>query len=159
MLYVFIKIKMSRKIFVLFLSFAAFLSISSVEAKSYTTSELLQMTHESLNADWQTNTAYVRGVGRILQDDSQGLLLARRAALTDARRGLLLLRKEILSSDYKQNSRSLRLSGHVPPLRLLSETINDELYFVEIEAELSRLLSENGKAYLSKIYNLVIEEN
>ena len=148
---------MSRKIFVLFLSFAAFLSIFSVEAKSYTTSELLQMTQESLNADWQTNTAYVRGVGRILQDDSQGLLLARRAALTDARRGLLLLRKEILSSEnYKQNSRSLRLSGHVPPLRLLSETISDELYFVEVEAELSRLLSENGKAYLSKIYNLVI---
>ena len=150
---------MSRRIFVLFLSFSAFLLIFGVAAESYTTSELLRMTQESLNADWQTNTAYVRGVGRILQDDSQGLLLARRAALTDARRGLLLLRKEILSSDYKQNSRSLRLSGYVPPLRLLSETISDELYFVEVEAELSQLLSESGKAYLSKIYSLVIEEN
>ena len=150
---------MSRRIFVLFLSFSAFLLIFGVAAESYTTSELLRMTQASLNADWQTNTAYVRGVGRILQDDSQGLLLARRAALTDARRGLLLLRKEILSSDYKQNSRSLRLSGYVPPLRLLSETISDELYFVEVEAELSQLLSESGKAYLSKIYSLVIEEN
>lgn len=152
---------MNKKIFAFFL----ILSVSLLNfylarvTEGYTASELLQLTRESLNADWQNNTAYVRGVGRISQDDAQGLLLARRAALTDARRGLLFLREKILSSEYKQNLKSSRLSGYVPPLRILSETIDDELYFVEVEADLSLLISKDGKTYLSNIYKLKLEED
>ena len=144
----------------LFLPFSILLLIfNASSATAYSTSELLQMTQESLRADWQNNTAYVRGVGRIADpDDSQSLFLARRAALTDARRGLLSLRKKILSSKTRKNFSSSRLSGYVPPLRLLSESMSDELYFVEVEAELSRLLGKNGTTELSKIYSLTLEE-
>ena len=59
-----------------------------VERLPLGTEDLLQMTEESLYADWQENRAFVRGVGRVVQNTTQNRLLARRVALTDARRGL-----------------------------------------------------------------------
>lgn len=44
----------------------------------------LKMTIETISYDIQANTASVRGVGKILQDNSTGLMLARRTAITDA---------------------------------------------------------------------------
>ena len=112
------------------------------------TEDLLQMTEESLYADWEENRAFVRGVGRVVQDTAQGRLLARRAALTDARRGLLLLRGHILE-DPALRERTLWLSGPVPPVRILSERIEDGLYFIEVETALSRLLNRNGGVYVT----------
>lgn len=123
--------------------------------EAYTTQDLLRMTQESLYADWQENVAHVRGVGRIEREGVQGVLLARRAALADAGRGLLLLRQQLLSSGHWQR----RISGHVPPLRLLSESVRDGLYFVEVEASLSSLLSKNGRKSLSGIQSLRLEED
>ena len=112
------------------------------------TEDLLQMTEESLYADWEENRAFVRGVGRVVQDTAQGRLLARRAALTDARRGLLLLRGHILE-DPALRERTLWLSGPVPPARILSERIEGGLYFIEVETALSRLLNRNGGVYVT----------
>ena len=125
------------------------------------TEDLLQMTEESLYADWEENRAFVRGVGRVVQDTAQGRLLARRAALTDARRGLLLLRGHILEdpalrelrqrilADPELRGRALWLAGPVPPVRVLSERIEDGLYFIEVETALSRLLNRNGGVYVT----------
>lgn len=112
------------------------------------TEELLQMTEESLYADWEENRAFVRGVGRVVQNTAQGRLLARRAALTDARRGLLLLRGHILD-DPALREQTLWLSGPVPPVRILSERIEGGLYFIEVETALSRLLNKNGSIYVA----------
>ena len=113
-----------------------------------TTEDLLRMTEESLYADWQENRAFVQGVGRIAQSTAQGRLLARRAALTDARRGLLLLRRRILA-DPELRGRALWLAGPVPPVRILTERIEGGLYFIEVETALSRLLGKRGEAYVA----------
>ena len=113
-----------------------------------TTEDLLQMTEESLYADWQENRAFVRGVGRVVQDTAQGRLLARRSALPDARRGLLSLRQRILA-DPELRGRALWLAGPVPPVRVLSERIEGGLYFIEVETALSRLLGKRGDAYVA----------
>ena len=113
------------------------------EPAQASTEDLLQMTEEGLYADWEENRAFVRGVGRVVQNTAQGRLLARRAALTDARRGLLVLRGHILE-DPALRERTLWLSGPVPPVRILSERIEGGLYFIEVETALSRLLNRNG---------------
>ena len=122
-----------------------YLAVGTVAQGAHTTEELLRMTRESLRADWGTNRAFVRGVGRIAQADPSGRLLARRAALLDARRGLLLLREEVLKGPDARRARSV--SGQVPPVRVLSEKSDGELYFVEVEAVLSELLGRRGRAY------------
>ena len=123
------------------------LAIPLAEPVPATTEDLLQMTEESLYADWQENRAFVRGVGRVVQDTAQGRLLARRGALTDARRGLLSLRQRILA-DPELRGRALWLAGPVPPVRVLSERIEGGLYFIEVETALSRLLGKRGEAYV-----------
>ena len=105
------------------------------------------MTEESLYADWQGNRAFIQGMGRVVQNTAQGRLLARRAALTDARRGLLLLRRRILA-DPELRARALWLAGPVPPVRILSERIEGGLYFLEVETALSRLLGKRGEVYV-----------
>ena len=124
------------------------LAIPLAEPVPATTEDLLQMTEESLYADWQENRAFVRGVGRVVQDTAQGRLLARRSALTDARRGLLSLRQRILA-DPELRGRALWLAGPVPPVRILSEKIEGGLYFIEVETALSRLLGKRGDAYVA----------
>lgn len=117
--------------------------------------ELLNMTRESLRYDFANNTAYVKGVGIINTNNAQGILLARRAALTDARRGLLILKRELLSGK-KFTSQEINLSGHVPALKILSESQKHDhdknLYFVEVEAALSELL--RNKYYLNMMTGL-----
>lgn len=135
------------------LSLALFLSLAlpTTAARAAflpSTEELLQMTEESLYADWQENRAFVRGVGRIVQNTAQGRLLARRAALTDAQRGLLKLRRSILE-DAALRERMLWLAGPVPPVQILSERIEGGLYFIEIQTALSRLLGKRGDAYVA----------
>ena len=117
---------------------------SSSSSYTYSTKELLDMTLESLKYDVSNNTAYVRGVGRIADNSPSSLLLARRAALVDAQRGMLFLKKSIKDFRSVKN-----VSGHVPALRLLSESTRDGLYFVEVEAALSDLLS--GKNIVNRI--------
>lgn len=121
--------------------FALVLLMLCTSGYSYSTKELLDMTAESLRYDVNNNTAYVRGVGRIADNSPSSILLARRAALVDAQRGLLLLKKNI---DSKKFSGVKNISGHVPPLRLLSESTRDGLYFVEVEAALSDLMSSKN---------------
>ena len=82
--------------------------------------------------------------GRTTED----LTCAGAAALTDARRGLLLLRGHILE-DPALRERTLWLSGPVPPVRILSERIEGGLYFIEVETALSRLLNRNGGVYVA----------
>lgn len=123
-------------------------AVPLAEPVPHTTEELLRMTEESLYADWQENRAFVRGVGRIVQSTAQGRLLARRAALTDARRGLLLLRQRILA-DSALRERAFWLAGRVPPVQILSEKIEGGLYFIEVEAGLSRLLGRHGESHLT----------
>ena len=120
---------------------------------SYSTKELLDMTLESLKYDVNSNTAYVRGVGRITDNSPSGLLLARRAALVDAQRGMLFIKK---------NAKDIRgaksISGHVPALRLLSESTYDGLYFVEGEAALSELLGDKNIVNRIPALRLVVIE-
>ncbi|MBR0203724.1 MAG: hypothetical protein IJQ56_05085 [Synergistaceae bacterium] len=67
-------------------------------SSSYSTKELFDMTLESLKYDVSNNTAYVRGVGRIADNSPSSLLLARRAALVDAQRGMHSSRKALRTS-------------------------------------------------------------
>lgn len=126
--------------------------IFPVFAGEYKTSDLLKMTIESLHADYENNTAFVRGVGKISREGSVGIFLARRAALVDAQRGLLILRREIQEG---QPARIDSVSGYVPPIRLLSESVKDGLYFVEVETSLSELM--NNQNHVGKITGLHVE--
>ena len=133
-----------KKLFIALIMILA-LNITSCYARDYDSGELLNMTRESLRCDTANNTAYVRGVGLIHNNTAQGKLLARRAALTDARRGLLILKREL-------NPGEIKSSGHVPALTILSEGQQGNLYFVEVEAALSELL--RNKYYVYMITNL-----
>ena len=86
--------------------FALVLLMLFTSGYSYSTKELLDMTAESLRYDVNNNTAYVRGVGRIADNSPSSILLARRAALVDAQRGLLLLKKNIAN---KKNAKVITL--------------------------------------------------
>ena len=115
----------------------------------YSTDALMRMTIESLSYDIKSDTASVCGVGKILQNDSLGVMWARRAAITDAQRGLLILKRSILE-DQPPSPDSV--SGSVPPFRILSDDIRDGLYFVEICAVLSELVDEEHQAVISQDY-------
>ncbi len=106
----------------------------------YSTNDLIRMTIDGLSYDVEADTALVRGVGKIMQDDAMSLILARRAAITDAQRGLLILRRGIREGASPSPE---SVSGNLPPFRILSEDIRDGLYFVEIEAVLSELMKED----------------
>ncbi len=111
----------------------------SIVYAEHSADDLLKMTIEGLSYDTEADTASVLGVGKILQDDSLGLMRARRAAITDAQRGLLILRRSILE---KKPPRPGSVSGSVPPFQVLSEDIRDGIYFVKIQAVLSELVEE-----------------
>ncbi|MBQ7220494.1 MAG: hypothetical protein IJS28_05895 [Synergistaceae bacterium] len=110
----------------------------------YSTDDLLKMTVNSLKADRASDTASVRGVGRITQNDSTGIFLARRAAISDAQRGLLILKRSL---EEKRPPRMDSVSGHVPGLRVKAENVSDDLYFVEAEVSLSELLGHKARNY------------
>ncbi|NLL37006.1 MAG: hypothetical protein GX256_05745 [Fretibacterium sp.] len=109
---------------------------------SPTARELREMTAPYLYANWEANRAHARGVGRVTKAGSQGLLLARRAALLDAERNLLLLRAHILK-DPALNRRIVTLSGKIPPpVTSLGDFVENGLCFLDIEVPLSSLLGK-----------------
>ncbi len=103
----------------------------------YSTDDLLRMTVDSLKADRENDIAFVRGVGKISQDGAMGVFLARRTAIADAQRGLLILKRSL---EEKRPPRMDSVSGHVPGIKVKSEIVSDDLYFVEAEVSLSELL-------------------
>ena len=112
--------------------------VNSVSAFSeYSTDDLLKMTIESLGVDRERDIAFASGVGKITQDGSVGVYLARRSAIADARRGLLILKRAL---EENKPPRTDSVSGHVPGLRVRSEKIMEGLYIVDAEVSLSELL-------------------
>jgi hypothetical protein len=85
------------------------------------------------------NRAVASGVGRIPENTAQGKLMGRRAALTDARRNLLVLRQKLLG-DSVFNAKSRGVSGRVVVSKIHSERIEGNLYFLEVDAQLDELL-------------------
>ena len=107
----------------------------------YSTDDLLKMTVDSLKADRENDIASVRGVGKITQEGSVGVFLARRTAIADARRGLLILKRSL---EEKRPPRMDSVSGHVPGIKVKSEFMRGGLYFVEAEVRLSELLGHKA---------------
>ena len=105
----------------------------------YSTDDLLKMTVDSLKVDRETDTATVRGVGKVSQDGALGVYLARRAAIADAQRGLLILKRSL---EEGRPTRMESVSGYVPGLKVKSESMSEGLYFVEAEVSLSELLGD-----------------
>ncbi|MDR1622518.1 MAG: hypothetical protein LBS00_09105 [Synergistaceae bacterium] len=97
------------------------------------------LTRDSTKVYMAENRVSTSGVGRIVDDTSQGRLLAKRAALVDARRKLLELRHKLLGEPILQfGSRSV--SGHVIAPQIRSERVRENLYFIDIDVELEELL-------------------
>jgi hypothetical protein len=110
---------------------------AKADVKGETTLELL--TRDSTKVYMAENRVSTSGVGRIVDDTSQGRLLAKRAALVDARRKLLELRHKLLGEPILQfGSRSV--SGHVIAPQIRSERVRENLYFIDIDVELEELL-------------------
>jgi hypothetical protein len=85
------------------------------------------------------NRVSTSGVGRIVEDTAQGRSLARRAALTDARRNLLELRQKLLGEPiFKFESRSV--SGHIIAPSIRSERIEGDFYHIDLDIKLEELL-------------------
>lgn len=151
-----------KRTFLLTVTYASFLALtlfSCAQAGEFkksekTAEELRQMTQENLYADWASNRAFAQGVGRIKADTAQARLLARRAALVDAQRNLLLLRKKIYEVP-KERAKIEELSGAVPPLRITGERMEEGLYFMDVEASLSNLL---GKKFDKKQFQKYVEQ-
>ena len=86
------------------------------------------------------DTATASGVGRITEDTARGRLLGRRAALTDARRNLLILRQKLLREYGVPGSGTRRVSGRVAGVKVHSERIVDGLYFLQVDMPLDKLM-------------------
>lgn len=80
--------------------------------------------------------ATAEGVGRIPEDTAQGRLLGRRAALTDARRNLLVLRQKLLDGKFDVRS----VSGKIAEVRIYSEKTDGALYYLKVDVPLYRLM-------------------
>ena len=96
---------------------------------------LRTMTQYSGKAYPYRNLAVASGVGVIRENSAQGRLLARRAALLDARRNLLALRRELLNGFSPRD-----LSGHVAAHKVVGERVEGNLYFLDVEVPLDALL-------------------
>ena len=120
----------------LFLGFYVFLTpaLSGGEPIGSVNS-LRAMTQYSGRAYPNRNLAVASGVGLIREDSTQGRLLARRAALLDARRNLIALQRELLNGSSPRD-----LSGHVAAHKVVGERVEGNLYFLDVEAPLDALL-------------------
>jgi len=87
------------------------------------------------------NIATALGVGRIMEDTPQGMLLGRRGALTDARRNLLILRQKLLS-EQKSGRKDTRqsVSGKIAGVVIHSERVVNNLYFLQVDIPLDKLM-------------------
>ena len=115
------------------------LNLNSYAQAEYSNEELMNMNLQSLRADFTKDRAYSTGAGRIVDDMPNAVSLARRAALSDARRGLLILKRELKEGRPRTND---YVSGYVPPVKIISETNSEDIYIVEVEAVLSELMRE-----------------
>ncbi|MDR3265879.1 MAG: hypothetical protein LBT15_07705 [Synergistaceae bacterium] len=99
----------------------------------------IEQGQDSARAYEADNRASASGLGRITEDSPQGRLLARRAALMDARRNLLVLRKKILEGP-QSDVRSVSGRLVAPSQKIQSERVEGNLYRLEIEVRLDELL-------------------
>jgi hypothetical protein len=91
---------------------------------------------------WEQNIATAAGVGRIPDDSAQGKLLGRRGALTDARRNLLILRQKLLNDDRfsEKDIKRYKISGKIAGVVIHSERIKNNLYFLQVDIPLDKLM-------------------
>ena len=82
------------------------------------------------------------GIGRIEPNTAQGRLLARRAALADARRNLLTLRKDFGGESAPSGSRSI--SGSIGRHGVSSESVEGNFYKLELEMSFEDWLSSDS---------------
>jgi hypothetical protein len=82
------------------------------------------------------------GIGRIEPDTAQGRLLARRAALADARRNLLALREDF--NGRSASSRSRSISGSIGRHGISSEGVDGNLYKLELEMSFEEWLTPDS---------------
>ena len=90
----------------------------------------------------ERNIATADGVGRIMENTPQGRLLGRRGALTDARRNLLILRMELLREHRagRYNAEGHSVSGNIAGVRIHSERVVNNLYFLQVDIPLDKLM-------------------
>ena len=134
-----------QKFFVaLFMGFYVLLTpaLSGGEQAEPDVKNLRAMTRDSGVAYPKENLAVASGVGWIKEDTAQGRLLARRAALLDARRNLLALRRKLFDKSHSATG----VSGHIAAHQIRKERIEGDLYFMEIEAPLDELLKPDFSA-------------
>jgi hypothetical protein len=107
------------------------------ETREETAWEIL--TRDSTKVYMAENRVSTSGVGRIGEDTARGRALARRAALTDARRNLLELRQKLLGDPiFKFESRTV--SGRIIAPDIRSERVEGDFYHIDIDVELEELL-------------------
>ena len=123
------------------------MSLNPYAHAEYTNDELAGINLRSLHADFTKDTAYSLGTGRIIHYIPNAIPLARRAALADAQRGLLILRRELKEGRPRTNA---DVSGHVPPVKIISEHESGDIYVVEVEAVLSELMRDESKDVITE---------
>lgn len=116
------------------------LNLNSYARADYSNQDLMNMNLKSLSADFGHDKAYSTGAGRIISGQPNSLTLARRAALSDARRGLLILKRELKEGRPRRPD---DVSGHVPPVKILDEFESGDIYVVRVEAVLSELMHDS----------------
>ena len=111
----------------------------NAEAELARRMEKLGIPKGSIGFDIASNRAWASGVGRIADDTPQERLLARRAALLDARRNLIALRQELQrTSNFKSGFVSGRITGKTQTIN--AERIDGGLYFLEVEMSIDELM-------------------
>ena len=95
------------------------------------------------NIRWSDGLATVTGRGRIAEEGAQGRALARRAALTDARRNFLVLRERLSRGDSNAGRhRTTVVSGKVRASEVHSERIEGSFYILELDVPLDDLVKQ-----------------
>ncbi|MDR1917003.1 MAG: hypothetical protein LBQ58_10565 [Synergistaceae bacterium] len=88
------------------------------------------------------NSIIAVGSGKITDSTTQGKLLAKRAALTDARRNLLILKQDIQrNKGFAGKTQSA--SGYIGAHRVKSEHVDGNIYKLEVEMSLDEWWSSN----------------
>ena len=146
----------SRLYFIFALGVVFAFVLISLLSDSATTSELKSEGHEKADYYMEElyktrnsghvlrgqNIATATGVSRIMEDTPQGRLLGRRGALTDARRNLLILREKILKGrKYNFEDRiGQSVSGKIAGVIIHSERVVNDLYFLQVDISLDKLV-------------------
>jgi len=107
----------------------------------------LNSTKDSGRVILERNIATATGAALILEDTPQGKLLGRRGAVTDARRNLLVLRQKLLKDPNfnEKNSKTNNISGVIAGTVIHSERIKDNVYILQVDIPLSKLMEGDIK--------------